>query len=247
MHLRVVVIVLASGLGACARSRPRTAGPEVVIYDPRQVSDPRGVTMLVGPKRLDAVASKRVLDGVFRGRYLTDSNQCKDTVGATLEAQRAAGDFAPSVFQVADGSFTERGKSQRLYLMNVGECGASHADNFGSMMLAVFQGDSLQASAIIDGGSSLEGVFDLDGDGRDEFLLAMGGTHQGTTAASATLVRFESGRLVDVRAFGEVLLDGCGSGDPEATSKFSLIYARERPGQAAEFRVESRTEPCPAR
>jgi hypothetical protein len=263
MRVAVAQVVIVSAVAASACSRPAQSsnsavsptpatapapadspsGAELVIYDPRQDEAP-GITMLVGPKRLDAAATRRILDSVFGRDYLSDYRDCKGGAGSAAEA-RAAGDFAPSVFESARGFFTNAGKQQQtLYVIPLGECGASHAENFGTVMLAVLQGDALVAKALVDGGSSLGGVFDLDGDGRNELLLTTGYTGQGYTTVSAKLVQFEGGNLIDIKTFGQVMLDGCGTGDPKATSEFSVIHARTQPRAAAQFRVESKKEAC---
>jgi len=60
------------------------------------------------------------LDAVFRGRYLTTEKQCKG-VGPSLPSSRQAGDFTPSVFEQATGSFTAPRRTHTLYLINDGE------------------------------------------------------------------------------------------------------------------------------
>jgi hypothetical protein len=175
-----------------------------------------------------------------RGGSLRDGSPEQILAGA-----RAAGDFVPWVFEVADGSFTERGEHQRLYLLTVGECGASYADNFGSEMLAVFQGDAVVARSVIYGGSSILGVFDLDGDGQNEFVLTDGFTNQGNTVEAARLARFDHGKLVDVKHFGQVMDDSCASGFPGSKLTYSVIHALVRAGKPPEFKVEPKNEPCP--
>ena len=96
------------------------------------------------PPRITAATSKKVLDAVFR-TYLSDPRYCKadvETSGAEdyLAAMRKAGQIVPSIIDLATGSFTTAGENQIAYVISVGECDASHADNFGSKRLAVFSG-----------------------------------------------------------------------------------------------------------
>jgi hypothetical protein len=263
--LVVVSVVCGPALGAGPEPTPADSagskatpsggapvGREIEILNPTMVLDSNGaatgpgVTSLDGPNALGAHAGRRVLDLVFSGRYVSDPAQCQGTYGSRpLSAARAAGDFVPSLREVASGSFTERGKPQRLYRIDVGECGASHADHYGSTMLAVFEAEALVASALLEGGTSLNSVFDFDGDGWNEVLLTQGDTHQGENTLSARLVRFEGVRLVVLRSFGEVLDDSCWGGSPGATSTFSVIRARLTAGQPPRFRVVKRSRRCP--
>jgi hypothetical protein len=235
-------------------SSAQTPPPGVVIYDPSSNAQGPNVKMLVGPDKLSTAAAKRILDRIFSGGYLTDNKQCRGVADnlrgagarpeAVLPAARAQGDFVPFVFEVAAGSFTAPRVSQTLYLITVGECGAIHAENWGSNLLAVFQGDAVVAQSIIAGGSSIGGVFDLDGDGQSEFLLAGGYTGMGETIVVAQLSRFDHAKLVNVKSFGQVLNDSCGSIDPNRGSKFSVIRALAQPVKPLEFHVEQVTKPC---
>jgi hypothetical protein len=221
------------------------AGPtEIVVYDPNVNSSPR-VKMLVGRDRLSRAASDRILDRLFgRGKYLIDATRCKDS-SETLEQSRRVGNFAPQVFQAATGSFTIPGSSQTLYLVTTGECGAPHADNFGSVTLAVMEGDNVVIKAMTSGGSSIRDVVDLDGDGVEEIVLASGTTNMGSVIELVSLVRFERGKLVTAKDFGKVYEDNCE--DPTSakrTREYHVIRALVRSGPSIEFVSEPVKEPC---
>lgn len=221
---------------------------EVVIYDPRNPGQHPNVKQLVGTDKLSASEQKRALDLVFgAGRYLTDPNSCPTNLGNTIAAERALGQFTPNALQIASGSFTTPDSKQELYLIANGECFASHADNYGTMTLAVlggFLGSVVIARANIEGGARLDGIFDLDSDGRNEILITSSYSGMGEADESTKLVRFDADKLVEIRAFPKTYLDNClGIAEPK-TKEFSVIRAVTRGGVAPEFKLEKRIEPC---
>src|SRR6476660_6526065 len=95
-----------------------------------------------------------VLSKGFR-KYLSDSQKCNPQFEANgndnyLAAARKAGQIAPSIIDSTTGSFTAAGQTQTAYLISVSECGASHADNFGTSRLAIFSGQQLVADVDTD-------------------------------------------------------------------------------------------------
>src|ERR1044071_8746173 len=99
--------------------------------------------------KVPPATQRYVLSKVFR-RYLTDQNKCNGQFDAgnasdPLAAARKAGQIAPMISDVATGSFTAAGQTQTAYLIFVGECNASHADNFGTKRVAIFAGQQLVA------------------------------------------------------------------------------------------------------
>jgi hypothetical protein len=223
---------------------PASVPKDVVIYDPDGRPKDPNVKMLVGSDKLSASENTRILDLVFgAGRYLKDSKACKGT-GSDLASSRRAGDFVPSAFEVAMGSFTAPHAKQALYMITNGECGATHADNWGSITLAVIENNAVVAKENIGGGSSLHGVFDIDSDGKAEILTTSGFTNQGSTTESATLHRFDNGKLVEVKSFGEVYSGNCaGPFDPKKED-YTVVRAIVRPGAAPEFKMEKKSRPC---
>lgn len=94
------------------------------------------------------------------------------------------------------------------------------------------------------GGSSLHGVFDIDADGKNEILTTSGFTNQGATTESATLHRFDNGKLVEVKSFGEVYADNCaGPFDPKE-EQYTVVRAIVQPEAAPEFATEKKNRPC---
>ncbi len=128
--------------------------------------------------KISTATERNVLSKVFR-RYLTDQTS------AILNSTRAT---APILWRplarpersflrsptMATGSFTAPGQSQTLYVISVGECNASHADNFGTKRVAIFSGQQLVADVDVDFKASIERKTDLNSDGIDELLMTSG-------------------------------------------------------------------------
>jgi len=222
---------------------PTAAAQDVIIYDPSATPSPR-VKWLVARDRLPRAERKQILDRLLR-RYLNDAKQCTYNTN-DLARSREAGDFVPEPAEVATGAFTAARAFQKLYLVTNGECGASHADNFGSVTLAVFEGDTVVAQANTWGGSAIQDVMDLDGDGKSEILLSSGFTNMGETMESVKLVRFEGTDIVTVKDFGKGYEDECGTGGNGAkTRRYTVIRAVVRPGAPIKFGRESKHDSCP--
>ena len=180
------------------------------------------------PFRITQTTQRTVLSKLFR-RYLTDQNQCKADFDASsgsdpLAAARKAGQIVPSITAMATGSFTAPGQTQTAYVIEVSECNASHADNFGTKRVAIFSGQQLVADVDADFMREIVRKTDLNGDGIDELLMTSGDMAQGTLIEMATLASFQNGRRSVLQEFGTVVEDSCASGFPRSTSKASVLY-----------------------
>ena len=109
-------------------------------------------------------------------------------------------------------------------MIEVSECNASHADNFGTKRVAIFSGVQLVADVDADFMRNIVRKTDLNGDGVDELLMTSGDMAQGTLIEMATLVSFQNGRRSVLQEFGTVVEDSCASGSPGSTSKASVLY-----------------------
>jgi hypothetical protein len=172
----------------------------------------------VTPAKIPAATQKNVLSKVFR-RYLTNADKCdsKFEVGAGgdfLEAARKAGEIVPSITDMIQGSLTASGQTQTAYIFSVSECFASHADNFGTSRIAIFDGTNLVADLDLDFRNNLLRKTDLDGDGFDELLMSSGYMNQGILVESAALLSFKDGKMTVIEDFGQVSENSCASGLP---------------------------------
>ena len=180
------------------------------------------------PFKITPATQRTVLSKLFR-RYLTDPNQCKADFNSSngsdpLAAARKAGQIAPAIAAMATGSFTAPGQTQTAYVIEVSECNATHADNFGTKRVAIFSGQQLIADVDADFMRGIARKTDLNGDGIDELLMTSGDMAQGTVIEMATLVSFQNGRRSVLQEFGTVVEDSCASGSQGSNSKASVLY-----------------------
>lgn len=173
-----------------------------------------------------AATQRRVLSKVFP-RYLTDENNCNrqfDPAGEDyLVAARKAGQIVPSIVDSAKGSFTGKAKTEIAYVISVSECGASHADNYGSKRIAIFDGDRLVADIDADFKSNIVRKTDLDANGVEELLMVTGDMAQGTLIEIGALLSFENSKLQVLQDLGTVTEDSCNSELPGSSSKAAVI------------------------
>ena len=198
---------------------------------------------------ISKATERNVLSKAFR-RYLTDSNRCNPQFDASngsdpLAAARKAGEIVPFISAVATGSFTAPGQSQTLYVISVGECNASHADNFGTKRAVIFSGQQLIADVDVDFKQNIERKTDLNSDGIDELLMTSGDTHQGIVEEMATLYSFQNGRRQVVHDFGLITEDSCASLMPGSATKSSVLYISDVvPGSMPKLTMETYQAGC---
>ena len=201
------------------------------------------------PPRITAAISKKVLDAVFP-KYLSEARFCRDDVemvGAEdyLGAMRQIGQIVPSIIDLATGSFTAAGENQIAYVISVGECDASHADNFGSKRLAVFSGNKLVLNEDLNFKSGILKKTDLDANGINELLLLGGDMHQGILVETAALVEVRDRKLAVVQDFQKVFEDSCASLIRGSGVEASIIFLPPaKSGLMPEFEVENYRSGC---
>jgi hypothetical protein len=239
--LFLVVIAVIASL-AMAQQQPALKKDRQVLFDfriDRKYSEPA----------IPAATRRNILSKVFR-RYLPDANRCNANFDASnstdyLAAARKAGEIVPSISAMVTGSFTAAGQSQTLYVISVSECNASHADNFGTKRVAIFNGQQLVADLDVDFKETIERKTDLNSDGIDELLMSSGDTHQGVVEEMAALYSFQNGRLRTVQDFGLVLEDSCASLEPGSATKASVLYISDVvPGNMPKLTMENYAAGC---
>ena len=226
-----------------------TVAQKPVLQKDRQVLFDFRVDDESTPAKIAPAMQRMVLSKVFR-KYLTDANRCNQqfSAGETedyLGAARKAGQMVPSISDVETGSFTAPGQSQTLYVIDVSECNASHADNFGTKRVAIFSGQQLVADVDADFARNVIKKTDLNSDGVDELLMTTGDMAQGTLTEMATLSSFANGRRQVIEDFGAVVEDSCASGFPSSTSEASVIYLADVvPGAMPKITQENYSSSC---
>lgn len=220
----------------------KSATPKQVLVDFRQ-------NKTTTPPKITPATQKFVLSKVFR-KYLTDDHKCNSNFAGNgaddyLKAARSAGQIVPSIVDSVNGSFTASGQSQTLYVIAVSECNASHADNYGTKRVAIFNGQQFVADVDVDFRSSIVKKLDLNLDGIDELLMTSGDMAQGTLVEMASLLSFENGRVKVLEDFGTVTEDSCASGFPGSTAKGSVIWFAPVPlGQMPKLRQDNYESSC---
>ena len=245
--MKTIILCLALiSLAVAQRPAPQKAQAPTLQRD-RQVLFDFRTEDEVTPVKIAPATQRMVLSKVFR-RYLTDSNRCNFPADAGedyLAAARKAGQMVPSISDVETGSFTTPGQSQTLYVIDVSECNASHADNFGTKRVAIFSGQQLVADVDADFARNIVKKTDLNSDGLNELLMTTGDMAQGTLTEMATLVSFQNGRRHVLQDFGSVVEDSCASGFPGATSDASVIYISDVvPGVMPKIMQENYSSTC---
>ena len=242
LPLFLVLFVLSSAvLLGQKQQQPVIQKGRQVLFDFRQ--DRTGK-----PAPITPAMQRLVLSKVFR-KYLADENKCgQDFAGGGgdyLSAARKAGQIAPSIAESATGSFTAPGQVQIAYVIFTGECGATHADNFGSKRVAIFSGQQLIADVDSDFKSNIVRKTDLNSDGVDELLMTTGDMAQGTLIEIAALVEFTNARMRVIEDFGTVVEDSCASGFPSSSSKASLLSMSDfAPGKMPKLRIDNYVASC---
>lgn len=233
LALSFLALIFASGI-VCAQ---RTTAPKNVLHDFR-------VEKTTASAKITAATQKMVLSKVFR-KYLVDGRSCNPNFSGDLAAARKAGQIAPSIIDSMTGSFTAAGQTQTAYVISVSECGASHADNFGSDRVAIFSGQQLVADLDVEFRSSIIRKSDLNADGVDELLMTSGYMGQGVLTEGAALLSFENSSLKVIEDFGTIREDSCASGFPGSTNKASVLsYGTAATGAWPKLQQENYEAPC---
>lgn len=198
--------------------------------------------------RVPAATQRMVLSKVFR-RYLTDDKKCRSDFEPSgdnyLASARNAGQIVPSIGDVVTGSFTAPGQTQTAYVIWTYECGATHADNYGSKRVAIFSGQQLVADVDADFNGNIVRKTDLDSDGVDELLMSAGDMAQGTVIEVAELVEFRNSRRRVIEDFGTVVEDTCASGFPGSSSRAAVISISDlEPGRMPKLRMDIYVSKC---
>jgi hypothetical protein len=211
---------------------------DFVVLDPSQPRDAP-----IGSKVAKSEET-RILDLVFgKGKYLSGYDQCPKTVGGDVASRRARGFFAPSVGQSIPGAFTKAGASETLAYVCNGECNAQGSVSF---QVVVLEGDAVKASVNVPtywtgiGWSTIGAVFDLDGDGRSEFIRTVTDNNQGERTA-AEVMRVDGSKLATIQSF-QILNNACPWGD---SIEYSIVRVVQEAGATPVLKLDKKTKPCP--
>lgn len=240
--LSVLMLLVAS---VSAQQRPGR-----LLIDFRDVgAEPEADPVARLPQRVRRAILLAVL-----GTHLSDESKCDERLAdmmapGDLAAARAAGQIVPRITSVAGGSFTAPRRQQTAVTIRVGECNASHADNYGSSRLAVFEGGRLVADFDTRNVPNIIRISDINEDGVNELLLGGQFMQMGIETGWAKLVDVSGGRPRVVKEFPKTVEGSCGSGERTATTTASAIYYSAPGGSdlAPAFRVVRHKARCDGR
>ena len=173
---------------------------------------------------------------------------------STMAEARDVGEFAPEIIGRAEGSFTAKNATEVLYLINLNECNAAHAENFGSSLFVILDNVGEIALRVRDEGRQdvLE-IVDLDGDGREELLLDSSYFGMGISTSSLRLVELRpgspsqktgKGSLRVIADFGVTYENDCNGLGPTGIRETN-VFARVRVGKEPQFFTKDTHAPCP--
>lgn len=193
---------------------------------------------IAAQKGVPAALSSKLLHTLFP-EYLANRERCPEDPG-TLEQARMRGFIVPSIESTQVGSFSRAGISEQLFTVSVGECGATHAEGWGSNRLVVWSDGKVTQNIQLSG--ALSGAVDLDGDGRAEILIEGGGANQGITIVNLIVARLDLHGISTIANLGIVHEESCGSLQPEGV-EVSLVTAVRRGGKV-DFDLRKEKRPC---
>jgi hypothetical protein len=156
---------------------------------------------------ISSALSPALLSAVFP-TYSPKTARCKAAAGQP--------NTPPQLLGSAQGAFTEASASQIAYLLDPGGC-ETDPTKFGDQRLAIFTGNQLANVARVSA-TELLNTYDLDEDGRREFLLAKSNNHDGLSSMNAHLLGLEEKTYKVVENFGRVRYATCGSKDGTITA-----------------------------
>ena len=203
--------------GIVPQARPAAAPSRGFTYDPsKNERDPRV------RDRVPREEANAVLRAVFP-RFLIDEDQCESV--NSLEEARARGQIVPRVDAAVAGFFTAPHARETLYLVAVGECFATHAENWGTKRAVVLRDGRVVANTEIDGSNSIAKIVDSDGDGIEEIVFSGGFFSQGSLELWASWQEFRGGQLTTIADFGTVLEDSCENGLGPGSFEYTVVHA----------------------
>lgn len=148
---------------------------------------------------------------------------------------------------VLAGSFSGKGRQQKLVLFFAGHCGqlGFHAENWGQRLLILLEKGRV-LSIFIDEQTSLLRKVDVDADGMDEIVAWGAWTGTGGSYAWVRLLTLAGGVRLNLGDFTELDVDSCAM-DPETSRHESTVRYRFDPAAGSVcFFLQDREQACPA-
>lgn len=146
---------------------------------------------------------------------------------------------------VLAGSFSGKGRQQKLVLFFAGHCGklGFHAENWGQRLLILFEKGRVQ-NIFVDDQTSLLRKVDMDADGMDEIVAWGAWTGNGGSYSWVRLMTLAGGVRLNMGDFTELDVDACAM-DPETSHHESTVRYRFEPAAGSVcFFVDDRERAC---
>jgi len=131
--------------------------------------------------------------------------------------------FEATAIDIAQGAFTRPKSDQRAILYSY--CVTGH--NMALNGIAIIDNDQVVAHIVYEGAwnNAIGAMPDLNGNGLSEILVASGGTNQGITRASISIIEL-SGNGVMKFGWTETFSDNCGGGDDNCKAEASRLSVK---------------------
>jgi hypothetical protein len=228
---------------ASARSRPHSPAPACqapcqncrLLYDEQQAQPSEGRKLSESELALVRRAYAEYLGGP----------ECR-SMGLAPTRVGSQEDIG-QVFDVLDGTFTERGRRETLVLFFAGACGLASEGSQArkTRLFVLLRGDELVASFTNDDGfASFDRLLDVDGDSVHEVVVVGGWAGKGGLASWISLRSFAGARDRDLATF-DTLESGCGWSALSYWSA-SVEYGLEGAGRSLCFVERKATLRCPS-
>ena len=193
------------------------------------------LAVLAAPVNAPAQDAKPIFDGrlALKPTKLSSSEESpmKDRV---LTAARKAwhererdgeceAGFKPTALDIAPGSFTKPKSEQKAILYAY--CSVGHDMNLNG--IAVIENGRVVAHIVYEGGGdrAIGALPDIDGNGLSEILVATGGTNQGVTWQTISIIELAGSEITEFGQTG-TLSDDCGIDEKNGKTKANRISAK---------------------
>jgi hypothetical protein len=159
-------------------------------------------------------------------KYLKNTNECPEEPGELDEAFEA-GYFTPGIVSALGGSFSRPGAKQQLYIVFIGECGATHSEHWGTRRLLLLENGKILINSKYFWDSA-EHPMDLDGDGKEEWVATSVFCNQGSCTEEAAIAKIIDSDFQAILDLGSVFEDSCDvPANPTGLKKWAQITAQD--------------------
>lgn len=146
--------------------------------------------------------------------------------------------FKPSTLDIAPGAFTKPKADQKAILYNY----CTFGDNMALNGIAVIENGRVVAHVVYEGGNdhAIGALPDIDGDGLSEILIATGGTNQGITWGTISVIELAGSEITRFGRTGTLSDDsGINEKNPKIQANRISVKAGKTPAFFREIFVDN--------